>query len=307
MRTAFIETLCELAAGNDRIWLLCGDLGYSVLERFAERFPDRYVNVGVAEQNMTGVAAGLTLSGKTVFTYSIANFPTLRCLEQIRNDVCYHGGDVKIVAVGGGLSYGSLGYTHHGIEDLAIMRALPGMSVVAPADPLEVRAVTRLITERKGPCYLRLSRGGDPVVHSAPPSLEWGKAIRLREGRHIVVLATGGMLKTAMDAALMAEQEGCDVAVWSCPWVSPLDSSLIMELATRYSTLVTVEEARDTGGFGGSVAELIAGSKGRCRVLRVGIPDRVLTLACNQDEARNAYGLDAVTITRKLVDAVKGL
>lgn len=122
MRTAFIETLCELAAADPRIWLLTGDLGFSVLEVFAERFPDRYVNMGVAEQNMTGVAAGLAMSGKIVFTYSIANFPTLRCLEQIRNDVCYHEASVKVVAVGGGLSYGNLGYTHHGIEDLAVMR-----------------------------------------------------------------------------------------------------------------------------------------------------------------------------------------
>src|SRR5438874_9377638 len=143
MRTAFVDTLCELAERDDRIWLLCGDLGYSILERFADRFPERYVNVGVAEQNMTGVAAGLALCGKVVFTYSIANFPVMRCLEQIRNDVCYHDANVKVVAVGGGFAYGALGMTHHATEDLAVLRALPRMTVVAPGDPVETDAAVR--------------------------------------------------------------------------------------------------------------------------------------------------------------------
>ncbi|HKC65029.1 MAG TPA: hypothetical protein VKB86_15410, partial [Pyrinomonadaceae bacterium] len=125
MRTAFIESLCEMAERNERVWLLSGDLGYSVLERFAEKFPQRFVNVGVAEQNMIGIAAGLAMSGQVVFTYSIANFPVMRCLEQIRNDVCSHNLNVKIVAVGGGLAYGPAGYTHHALEDLAVMRAMP--------------------------------------------------------------------------------------------------------------------------------------------------------------------------------------
>ena len=142
MRTAFTETLCKLAEQNQRIWLLTGDLGFSVLERFAERFPGRYVNMGVAEQNMMGVAAGLALCGKVVFTYSIANFPVMRCLEQIRNDVCYHNLNVKIVAVGGGVAYGAMGYSHHAVEDLAVMRAMPNMTVLAPGDAVEARLVT---------------------------------------------------------------------------------------------------------------------------------------------------------------------
>ena len=145
MRTAFIDTLCELAERDPRIWLLTADLGYSVLERFAARFPHRYINVGVAEQNLTGIAAGLARCGKIVFTYSIANFPTLRCLEQIRNDVCYHQANVKIVAVGGGFAYGTLGYTHHGLEDLGIMRTLPHMTVIAPGDPTETRLATSAV------------------------------------------------------------------------------------------------------------------------------------------------------------------
>src|SRR5215475_4023791 len=156
MRTAFFNTLCELAEQQEKITLVVGDLGFGVIEPFAKRFPAQYLNAGVAEQNMTGIAAGLALSGKIVFTYSIANFPTVRCLEQIRNDICYHRANVKVVAVGGGFVYGSLGMTHHATEDLAIFRALPEMVVVAPGDPLEAELATRAIASYSGPCYLRL-------------------------------------------------------------------------------------------------------------------------------------------------------
>ncbi|MGH9680291.1 MAG: transketolase, partial [Candidatus Acidiferrales bacterium] len=142
MRSAFFRALTALAEQDERICLIVGDLGFGVVETFAERFPSRFLNAGVAEQNMTGIAAGMALSGKIVFTYSIANFPILRCLEQVRNDVCYHNADVKIVAVGGGLAYGALGPTHHATEDLAILRSLPRMAVVAPGDPAEAEAAT---------------------------------------------------------------------------------------------------------------------------------------------------------------------
>jgi transketolase len=155
MRIRFIETLCAEAEYNPKIFLVCGDLGFSVLEPFATRFPDRYLNAGVAEQNMMGVAAGLAMTGYTVFAYSIGNFPTMRCLEQIRNDVCYHNADVKVVAVGSGFAYGGQGYTHHAVEDVAVMAALPRMEVFSPADPAEVVAVTRLIARSGQPSYLR--------------------------------------------------------------------------------------------------------------------------------------------------------
>src|SRR5215813_10958785 len=151
MRDAFVAAVTELAAADERIWLLTGDLGFTVFERFRERFADRFVNVGVAEQNMTGVAAGMALSGKIVFTYSIANFPTLRCLEHVRNDVCYHNANVKIVSVGGGFTYGAMGATHHAVEDIAVMRALPNLMVVAPGDPVEARAATRAVIAYSGP------------------------------------------------------------------------------------------------------------------------------------------------------------
>src|SRR5215469_2111226 len=204
MRNTFIETLCALAEEDERVWLLSGDLGYSVLERFATRFPRRYLNMGVAEQNMTGVAAGLALSGKIVFTYSIANFPVMRCLEQIRNDVGYHNANVKIVAVGGGLAYGTAGYTHHGVEDIAVMRMMPNMTVIAPGDPTETRLATHAILHHDGPCYLRLGKGGEPTIHTEPPDFQIGQAITLRSadsGDDVTLISTGAILAETLPAA----------------------------------------------------------------------------------------------------------
>src|SRR5438876_9433678 len=188
MRAAFIRTLSELAEHDLRIKLIVGELGFGVVESFAERFPKQFLNAGVAEQNMTGIAAGMALSGKVVFTYSIANFPTLRCLEQVRNDVCYHNANVKIVAVGGGFAYGSLGATHHATEDLAIMRALPEMTVVAPGDPVEAEAATDAIAAHAGPCYLRLGRAGESRVHRASTDGQLGKAIEVRSGNDLALI-----------------------------------------------------------------------------------------------------------------------
>ncbi len=177
MRTAFIKELFELAKQDERIVLIVGDLGFGVVNPFMEQLPRQFLNAGVAEQNMTGMAAGMALSGKIALTYSIANFPTLRCLEQVRNDVCYHNANVKIVSVGGGFTYGAMGATHHALEDLAVMRAMPGLVVVAPGDPVEARAATRAVIAYHGPCYLRLGKAGEPVVHQSPIDFELGKAI----------------------------------------------------------------------------------------------------------------------------------
>ena len=311
MRNTFINTLCELAEEDERIWLLTGDLGFSVLEHFVNRFPGRYVNVGVAEQNMTGVAAGLAMSGKIVFTYSIANFPTLRCLEQIRNDVCYHQLDVKIVAVGGGLAYGSSGYTHHAIEDLAVMRAMPNMKVVAPGDPFEAREVTRAVAHESGPCYLRLGKAGEPYVHQRPPAFSIGRAIQVREGFDAAVLSTGGMLQTAVEAAEVCARQGRSVAVYSVPWIKPLDVALLRELVGRFALLVTVEEARSSGGLGGAVAELLAGAEApKARLMRIGLEDSDICdvlhrSVFSQEAARAVLGLDCEGIAGRILEALR--
>jgi transketolase len=273
VRNTFIAALCDLAEQDDRIWLLCGDLGYSVLEKFAERFPDRYINVGVAEQNMVGVAAGLALSGKVVFTYSIANFPVMRCLEQVRNDVCYHNLNVKVVAVGCGLPYGTHGYTHHGVEDMAVMRALPNMTVVAPGDPTETRWATQALVEHDGPCYLRLGKGGEPVVHDRPVAARLGEAIALRAGEGVALIAAGSILGETLKAADILEEHGMRPSVVSMPTVSPLDAAAIEEIAECVRTIIVVEEHSVIGGLGSAVAEVLAESDRRphARLVRCGV------------------------------------
>jgi transketolase len=301
MRTAFIETLCELAAGDERVWLLTGDLGYSVLEQFAARFSDRYVNVGVAEQNMIGVAAGLARCGKVPFVYSIANFPTFRCLEQIRNDVCYHGGDVKVVAVGGGFVYGPHGYTHHGIEDLAILRALPGMTVVAPADPVETRLATRALLRHDGPCYLRLGKAREAVVHETEPDFELGQALLVRPGTDATLISTGGMLEESLSVARRLGADGLAVRVLSMHTVKPLDAGAVVRAARETGVVVTVEEHSVTGGLGSAVAEVLAeaGAAG-VRFRRFGVPDEVSHLAGSQSFLRRRCG-DLEEVVRSLV------
>lgn len=277
MRTAFARTLMALAERDPRVFLLTGDLGFSVLEPFRERFPKRFVNVGVAEQNMLGIAAGLAHSGNVVFVYSIANFPTLRCLEQIRNDVCYHGLPVRVVSVGGGLAYGSAGYTHHGVEDLAIMRALPGISVFAPGDPLETELITSALLDIPGPAYLRLGKAAEPLVHATAPKLVPGRAIQIQDGRDVTLIATGGMLFAALEAARELEtQHGLTVRLLSMHTLKPLDETAIVGAASDTRLVVTCEEHSCIGGLGSAVADVIAALPApRARLVKFALPDRV--------------------------------
>lgn len=298
MRTTFIETLIELASRDERIWLLTGDLGFSVLEPFAARFPDRYRNVGVAEQNLTGVAAGLARCGKVVFTYSIANFPTLRCLEQIRNDVCYHEANVKVVAVGGGYAYGPQGYTHHGVEDLGAMRLLPGMTVVAPGDPVEARWATRAVAALPGPCYMRLGKANEPVVHSSEPELHLGRAIEVRPGRDVTLISTGGMLAECVATAERLAGAGVDACVLSMPTIKPLDAEGVVRAARGTGAIVTAEEHNVSGGLGSAVAEVLAESGVGARFRRFGTPDRLQHAVGSQTYLRRLAGdLHAVVLS----------
>ncbi len=301
MRNAFFRTLVELAAEEERITLVVGDLGYGAVEPFADRFPARFLNVGVSEQNMTGIAAGLALSGRIVFTYSIANFPTLRCLEQVRNDVCYHQADVKVVAVGGGFAYGALGMTHHATEDLAIMRTLPNMLVVAPGDPTEVELATRAIARRPGPCYLRLGRTGETRIHATPPPFELGKALRIREGRDLTLISTGGMLATAVEVADRLAGDGVNVRLLSMHTVKPLDAEAVLAAARQTTAIVTLEEHSVLGGLGGAVAEVLAeASSPKVPFRRFGLPSAFAREAGTQEYLRTRHGLSTDAILKAL-------
>jgi len=257
MRTAFIRALQDLATFDERVWLLTADLGYSVLEAFRDKFPDRFLNVGVAEQNMAGLAAGLAMRGKIPFLYSIANFPTFRCLEQIRNDICYHNCMVRIVAVGGGFAYGAQGYTHHGIEDIAVMRALPRMTVIVPGDPVEADLATQATAVLPGPVYLRLGRGGEPVVHQATPPFTIGRSIMLADGHDGTIVTTGGMLQPAVEAQSRLAARGISVRLLSMHTVKPLDVDAIARAVAETPILITVEEHGVTGGLGSAVADAL--------------------------------------------------
>jgi transketolase len=295
VRTAFIKTLCELAGRDDRIWLLCGDLGYSVLEKFSSCFPGRFLNVGVAEQNMTGIAAGLALSGKIVFTYSIANFPVIRCLEQIRNDVCYHQANVKIVAVGGGLAYGPQGYTHHGVEDLAVMRVLPQMTVLAPGDPVETRLATEAAVRLDGPCYIRLGKANEPVVHQIEPVFRIGSAIRLREGSGLTLVSTGGVLELASRAADALNQSGHSIELLSMPTLQPLDEQSLIESGKKTGGVVSIEE-HGLGGLASACAEVLAARAEKIAFEPVRLRREALGCAGSQENLRSRLGVSLETI-----------
>lgn len=302
MRTAFIEQLCALAEKDERIWLVNGDLGFSVLEAFRDRFPSRYLNAGVAEQNMTGIAAGLALTGKTVFTYSIANFPVIRCLEQIRNDICYHNLNVKIVAVGGGLSYGPQGYTHHGVEDLAVMTAMPNLTVAAPADPVEARAITTLFASTPGPGYIRLGKAGEPVLHPSNTNVQIGKAIEVVGGDDLTIISTGGMLATVLKVRQELAARQISAQILSMPFLVPLDDAAILAAADRTGRILTVEE-HGPKGLGTVVGEVLAihGCSVAFRPLR--LRNKPICLAGSQEELRAAQGLSVEGVLRE-ADAI---
>jgi transketolase len=302
VRGAFFESLLALAEQDDRIHLLVGDLGFAVTDAFRKRFPDRFLNVGVAEQNMTGIAAGMALSGKIVFTYSIANFPILRCLEQVRNDVCYHKANVKIVAVGGGLAYGALGPTHHAVEDLAILRSLPEMVVVAPGDPAEAKGATEAIARHPGPCYLRLGRAGELVVHRNQIDFQLGKAVRVSEGDDLTLISTGGLLETAVQTSEVLRDRGLNTRVLSMHTVKPLDREAVLAAALETRAIFTVEEHTIVGGLGSAVAEVLAESTEAPVIFkRFGLPSVFCHTVGAQEYLRAQYGLTAEALAKNVI------
>jgi transketolase len=252
-----MNRLLEGAAENPRLWLLCGDVGYSVLEGFAARFPGRFVNAGVSEQNMIGVAAGLASAGNSVVVYSIANFLVMRAFEQIRNDICYHNLDVKIVAVGAGFAYGPAGYSHHAIEDLGVMRLLPNIAILAPGDPVETGMAVDAMLRRRGPCYLRLGRQGQPAVHRFVPRLQFGSAILVREGCDVALLSAGGLLPEAISAADRLASLGISARLLSVPCLKPADKHAITAAARICGRVLTIED-HGAGGLGTVAAEILA-------------------------------------------------
>jgi transketolase len=303
MRDAFVRALSELAAEDPGVMLITGDLGFKVLDDFAERFPSSFLNAGVAEQNMTAVACGMAMAGARAYTYSIANFPTLRCLEQLRNDVCHHRADVTVVAVGGGFSYGQVGMSHFATEDLAILRALPQMTVVAPSDPWQAYALTRQMHAAGGPHYLRIDKSAAGLAEGP---VELGRARQVRAGSDAVIFAIGGILGEAVAAAEALAADGVETRVVDVHTLKPLDVEAVCEAAAACRTVLTLEEHSVIGGLGGAVAEalLSAGVKVE-RFVRLGIEDCHPDVVGDQAFLRARHGLDRRGVLGALREALE--
>jgi len=301
MRDRFIYELIEIAKIDKNVILVTGDLGFGVLDNFVKELPDQFINAGVAEQDMTGIATGMALEGKIVFTYSICNFPTLRCLEQIRNDACYHQANVKIVAIGGGFCYGPLGISHHATEDLSIMRALPNITVVAPGDIVEAAAATRAVYNTSGTCYLRLGRGGGKRIHEGDINFKIGKAIQLFDGDDIALISTGGILDNTFKARERLDNIGLSVGLYSMHTLKPFDREIVEDIAERVKLIVTIEEHTVIGGLGGAVSEILAQmSQPRARLQMVGLPGCFSSIVGDQEYLRKVYGLSVEGIVEKV-------
>ena len=307
MRDAFTRALMREAESDPKLTLVTGDLGFGVLKPFWETYPDQFINAGIAEQAMTGLAAGLARTGRTVLTYSIGNFPTLRCLEQIRNDCAYHDADVKIVCVGGGFVYGSLGMSHHATEDMAVLRALPGVTVFTPGDPHEVEAIVPVMLKTPGTCYLRLGRGGEPYLHNGPLT-DWQmpKALTLREGTDVALLSAGGILTQTLGAADLLKEQGVHAEVVSFPCIKPIDTEKIAQLARRFRHIVTVEEHNIVGGFGSAVSEVLAEMGAPCKLHRIGMPDEYPSIVGTQQYLRGEYQMDDKAICARTLGWLGG-
>ncbi|AYQ56973.1 Transketolase, C-terminal section [Bathymodiolus thermophilus thioautotrophic gill symbiont] len=300
MRDAFLDKLTQLATKDKDIVLLTADLGFGVFEAFESKFPGQYFNVGVAEQNMTGLAAGLALEGKKVITYSIGNFPTLRCLEQIRNDACYHGLNITIVASGGGFSYGSLGMSHHTTEDIAILRALPAMSVVAPGTAWEAGEAIEALINNSGVGYLRLDK---TTATNIEIKFALGQSIRYKEGKDITLFTTGGILSDVIQASELLQKQGVNASVVNMHTVKPIDKEVIITSANETGGIVTIEEHNIDGGLGGAIAEVCMDNSIMPKVfLRIGLDDRYSSIVGSQDYLKAYYGINQNAIVKKVLD-----
>lgn len=304
MRFAVVKTIYKAGLENQNIYFITGDYGHADTEGFREHFGSRYFNAGMSEQNIIGMAAGLALSGMKVFVYSIVPFITLRCYEQIKVDVCDHNVDVTIIGGGGGFAYGDAGATHYSIEDIAAMRALPNMKVVAPANPMEAQLLTEEILKIGGPAYIRIGRGKEPDPEHAY-TLRFGKAYVAREGEDITIISTGTILEEALRAAGILAVKGVSTEVLNMHTIKPLDADAIQERVGNRKAIFTLEEHSIYGGLGSAVSEVIAEIPGeKPRFLRFGVPDRWPGVVGSQHYLRDISGISAEKVVERISNEI---
>ena len=296
-----MKALFELANDNKDVVLITGDLGFGLFEDFSEKFPSQFVNIGIAEQNMIGVAAGLALEGKIVFVYSIGNFPTFRCLEQIRNDACYHDLNINIICIGAGFSYGALGMSHHATEDIAIMRSLPGTIVVSPSTKSEAYFSTIELSKRNGVGYLRLDKSNASKSKELKDKIEIGKGNILKDGSDYTIIVCGGIAEEALSAADDLDKDNISCKVVSMHTIKPIDNVLIQDCVENSKGIISVEEGNITGGLGSAILEAcLKNGKFPLKMKTLGINDEYVSIVGSQEYLRDSTGLSK----RFIVDAV---
>jgi len=306
MRDHFISSLTEIVEDNKNIVLITGDLGFGVLDNFIKKYPKQFINAGVAEQNMTGIASGLGMDGKVVFTYSIGNFNTLRCLEQIRNDACYHNSNVNIISVGGGFSYGALGYSHHATEDIAIMRAIPNLRVFSPCDFWEVQEITKKVVELGGVNYIRIDKSSAGYTNRPNEEFTVGKARVLTEGKDITIIATGGIVELALEAQKKLLEFDVSCKVVSMHTIKPIDKEMIIDVSKNTGGIITLEEHSLIGGLGGAVSEvLMQESVYPKRFKMMGLESKFSTIVGSQSYLRKHNNLDVNSIVSTINSLLK--
>lgn len=301
MRFTVVKIIYKAALRNKNIFFLTGDLGHACEEEFKKNIPNQYINTGIAEQNMMGLASGLALSGMKVFVYSISPFVTMRCFEQVKNDVCYQNLDVNIIGVGGGLIYGPYGSTHCSIEDVAVMRVLPNMKIVCPANPLEAEQLTRQILNMSGPIYLRIGRGKEPMPQGRY-SVTFGKGHQVKNGKHGAIIATGTILTECEKVIELLAIKGFNFALFNMHTIKPVDNALVVDIINSFGAIFTVEEHSIIGGLGSAVAEIISETSRRKVIFkRFGIKDFYLHEIGSQEYLRDKYGISAQKIAASVI------
>lgn len=300
MRSTFIKTLEKYAETDGDLFIVTADVGFNLFDDFKRKFPGRFINVGVAEQNMVGVAAGLALSGKNVYCYSMASF-LLRCIEQIKVDVCYQNLNVKLIGAGGGLYYGCEGVTHHSAEDLAVMRSLPNMTVLAPGDPVEVKALTSESIDYPGPVYMRLGGWADPKIHKNSGGIKIGRGVVLSKGADLTIIAAGSILHTAKLVSDELKSKGINSTLVSMHTIKPIDSKLILRWAEKTGALFTIEEHTLMGGLGSAVSEVLAeaGYSGLFR--RIALTDAFMPAIGDRHYLRKVASLTPDAIAKSVI------
>jgi len=304
MRNAFSKEITELAESDERIVLLSGDIGNRLFDEFKKKYPNRFYNCGIAEQNMTGVAAGLSLSGFLPITYTIAPFCTTRCLEQIRTDLAYHELPSIIVSVGGGLSYAGLGPTHHALEDISFLRSIPNMKVICPADSFEVKQSLKEAINTNGPVYLRLGKKGEPDIDDLKDhDFKIGKAFQLQKGCDLCILSTGTILSEVFKANQILKENGINSSIYHFPSVKPLDNIALKTIAKKYNKIITIEEHSIIGGFGSAIAEWFTDNvKLNHSFLRIATPDSFFKKSGSQSFARETLKISGKEISKQTLN-----